>query len=120
MKGEQYLTKATQFAEVFNKGGSWVNDLVVMKALPSGLTLSRYGISVGRRIGQAVVRNRVKRLLREIMRLTHLQPGWDVILIARPLAASAGYAKLEKAVKDLLCRAQLLADKYEEACLRTN
>ena len=120
MKGEGYLTKTAQYVLVYDKGSSWVSDLVVIKALPNGLTLSRYGFSVSRRVGKAVVRNRVKRLLREILRLTPLQPGWDVIFIARPLAASAEYANLEKSVKGLLCRAQLLTGEYEEVCLRTN
>jgi len=120
VKGEEYLTKTAQYVLVHAKGSSWVSDLVVMKALPNGLTLSRYGFSVSRRVGKAVVRNRVKRLLREILRLTPLQPGWDVIFIARPLAASAEYANLEKSVKGLLCRARLLTGEYEEVCLRTN
>jgi len=120
VKGEGYLTKTAQYALVYDKGSSWVSDLVVMKALPNGLTLSRYGLSVSRRIGKAVVRNRVKRLLREILRLAPLQPGWDIVFIARPLAASAEYANLEKSVKGLLCRARLLMREYEEVCLRTN
>ncbi len=120
MRGEEYLTKTAQYALVYDKGSSWVSDLVVMKALPNGLALSRYGFSVSRRIGKAVVRNRVKRLLREILRLTLLQPGWDIIFIARPLTASAGYANLEKAVKSLLSQARLLMEEYEEVCLRTD
>ena len=120
MKGEGYLTKTAQYALVYDKGSSWVSDLVVMKALPNGLTSSRYGFSVSRRIGKAVVRNRVKRLLREILRLAPLQPGWDIVFIARPLAASAEYANLEKSVKGLLYRARLLMREYEEVCLRTN
>ncbi|MFQ6121843.1 MAG: ribonuclease P protein component [Dehalococcoidales bacterium] len=120
MRGEQYLTKAKQYALVYNKGSSWVSDLVVMKALPNGLSLSRYGFSVSQRVGKAVVRNRVKRLLREILRLTPLQPGWDIIFIARPPAASADYANLEKSVRGLLCQAQVLTGEYEEVCLKTN
>lgn len=120
MRGEEYLTKPGQYALVYNKGSSWVSDLMVMKALPNGLSFSRYGFSVGRRVGKAVVRNRVKRLLRQILRLTPLRPGWDIIFIARPLAANANYVNLEKSVKGLLSRAQLLTEKYEEVSLRTN
>ena len=108
MSGEGHLTKPEQYALVYTKGRSWISDLVVMKALPNGLTLSRYGLSVSKRIGKAVTRNRVKRLLREILRLTLLEPGWDIIFIARPLAANADYAGLEKTIGDLFSRAQLL------------
>ena len=116
MRGEQHITRTAQYALVYNKGSSWVSDLVVMKALPNGLTLSRHGFSISRRVGKAVVRNRVKRLLREILRLTPLQPGWDIIFIARPMAASADYTELEKSVKGLLSRARLLMGEYEGVC----
>ncbi len=120
MRGEAYLTKTAQYSLVYNEGRSWASDLVVMKALPNGLALSRYGFSVSRRVGKAVVRNRVKRLLREILRLTPLPPGWDLIFIARPLAAGADYTGLEKSVKGLLRRARVLAGEHEEICLGTN
>jgi len=108
MRKEEHLTKPEQYALVYNKGRSWLSDLVVMKALPNGLTLSRYGFSVSKRTGKAVRRNRIKRLLREILRLTPLEPGWDIIFIARPAAANTDYASLKKSIDDLLCRAQLL------------
>ena len=108
MRGEGYLTKPKQYASVYNKGGSWVNGLMVMKVLPNGLTLSRYGLSVGRRVGKAVVRNKVKRLFREVLRLTPLQPGWDIIFIARPAAVTADYARLKESVNNLLSQARLL------------
>ncbi len=120
MRGEEYLTKSAQYALVYKQGSSWVSSLMVMKALPNGLSLSRYGLSVSKRVGKAVTRNRVKRLLREILRLTPLEPGWDIIFIARPLAATTKYAELKKSVENLLSRAQLLAENYEGIRLKTN
>ena len=108
MRGERYLTKPEQYALVYSQGRTWRDGLVVMKVLPNGLTLCRYGLSVSKRVGKAVTRNRVKRLLREILRLKPLEPGWDIVFIARPLAATVDYGGLEKSIGDLLSRAQLL------------
>jgi len=115
MKGEGYLTKPQQYALVYSEGSSWASNLLVMKALPNDLTISRYGLSVSKRVGKAVVRNRVKRLLREILRTMPLKSGWDVVFIVRPVAATANYASLKRAVEGLLSRAQLLktAEKYD-------
>ena len=108
MRGEQYLTKRIQYTLVYDEGRSWVSSLVVMKALPNGLALSRYGLTVSRRVGNAVTRNRVKRWLREVLRLTPLEPGWDIVFIARPVAATTDYASLKESVRGLLSRAGLL------------
>lgn len=120
MRGEIYLTKPEQYELVYDKGSSWANKLLVIKALPNGLTLSRYGFSVSKRLGKAVIRNRAKRLLREILRLTPLAPGWDIIFIVRPSAAGAGYVELKRAVIDLLSKAQLLNREHEEVCLKAH
>ena len=110
MRGEQYLTRAAQYGVVYNKGRSWVSNLVVMKTLPNELDISRYGFSVSRRVGTSVVRNRVKRRFREILRRMPLQPGWDIIFIARSPAAKANYTNLEKLVKSLLLRAGVIRE----------
>jgi ribonuclease P protein component len=80
----------------------------VMKAMPNGSSLSRYGFSVTKKVGKAVRRNRVKRLLREIMRGQTLKPGWDIVFMARSAAVDADYHQLERAMTKLLARAQLL------------
>ena len=70
---------------------------------------TRIGFSVSKRVGGAVVRNRVKRRLREAVRrtLADLPPGWDIIIGARPPAATAEYATLDTAMRELLARAGL-------------
>lgn len=68
-------------------------------------------------MGKAVVRNRVKRLLREGVRLTPTKLGWDVVLIARNPAATSDYHRIKAAIQDLFARANLLERKEAESNL---
>ena len=120
MRGERYLTRKVQFSLVYDEGKSWAGKEVVIKALPNGLDSSRCGLVVSRHVGKAVVRNRVKRRLREILRQTPLQPGWDIIFIARAPAAVADYSNLGKSVRNLLYRAGLFVGDYEGVRPGTN
>jgi ribonuclease P protein component len=106
------LTKRAQYLTVYKSGKAWVDNLIVVKVLPNELEFSRYGFSVSKEVGKAVVRNRVRRLLKEIARLTNVKPGLDVVFIARPNAATADYHQLKKSMEKLLLRAQLV-DKNE-------
>lgn len=114
VRGEQYLTRKAQFELVYNQGKTWAGKEIVVKAMPNGLDSSRYGFTVSRRVGKAVVRNRVKRLLREILRQIPLQPGWDMVFIARTPAAEADFTNLGGSVRKLLFRARIIVGEYED------
>lgn len=92
------------------------------QADPGSIGYTRIGFSVGRRIGNAVVRNRVKRRLREIMRrkLSGIAPGYDLVVTARPGAAAARMEILAQEVHTLLTRARLLIPVTPEAGQETD
>lgn len=86
---------------------------MVVRAAPNGLDITRYGFAVSRRVGNAVVRNRVKRRLREVMRQAALLTGWDIVVIARNPAALADYNSLKRTVGELLTKARLTVGEHE-------
>ncbi len=108
MRKEQRLKKNSDFSRVYNDGLSCVNRLLVMRAMRNGLQIARFGFSVGRRIGTAVIRNRVKRLLRESVRQEATKQGWDVVFVARPPTAIASYQGMRQSVHSLLQKGKLL------------
>lgn len=87
------------FRRLYAKGKSAVGPAMVLYCRKNGRKENRLGFTVGTKLGHAVVRNRVRRRLREIARLNapRLQPGWDIVVVARLRAIEAPYAKLEKA-----------------------
>ena len=113
MGEKQRLRKNSEFDAVYERGKNWAGDFLVLKALPNGLEWNRYGFVTGKRVGKAVVRNRVKRLLREVTKATPTDLGWDIVIVARGRAATASYSELKAAVSGLLHRARILADKDE-------
>jgi ribonuclease P protein component len=109
LKRDDRLRKREAFDQVRRQGKCWTHRLVVLCVLPNDLPSTRFGFSVSRRVGGAVVRNRARRRLREIvrLRLPAIGPGWDVVLIARPPIAQAEFRQIEAAVERLLQQAGL-------------
>jgi len=107
------LTKRGDFARVRQHGRSRAHPLLILVVAPNGGETTRAGLVVGKRIGTAVVRNRVKRLLREAVRarLSCLPPGYDIVLIARQEAAGARLGDIAVALDVLLQRERLLSGR---------
>ena len=115
MRRGQRLTKPADFAEARRDGKSWHSALLALRARPNGLAVSRFGFSVSKAVGGAVVRNRVKRRLREAARDQEVQQGWDLVLAARRDAGSADFHSLRRSMTSLLRRAKVLDRKSPDA-----
>lgn len=112
MKREQRLRSAADFSRVRQRAPrGWTHPLLVLYAMPNDLGRTRVGITVSRRVGKAVVRNRVRRRIREAGRLLlpRVAAGYDLVFVARPASAAAEWTALKMAVEDTLGRAALLA-----------
>jgi len=104
----QRLRTASEFAQVRARAArGWPHRLLVLYMAPNDLDAVRVGITVSGRVGKAVVRNRVRRRLREVLRARRerLPEGHDLLLIARPASAQATWPDLNQALDLLLARA---------------
>jgi len=104
------LRRAIDVQRVYDEGQSWRHPLLVLVARPNDVSFSRVGVTASRSVGNAVKRNRAKRLMREAAR--HLYPkfeqkDWDMMLVARPRIVDVKEAQVEEALASLLKRAGL-------------
>ncbi|WP_019536873.1 ribonuclease P protein component [Paenibacillus ginsengihumi] len=120
MERKHRLTKREYFNKVYRWGKSAANHQFVLYYLPRPKQEEfRFGISVSKKLGKAVVRNKIRRRLKEIARLNadRLPKGYDLILIARKPAADMTYRELEKSFLHVLKRSKLLQPAQREKTL---
>jgi ribonuclease P protein component len=90
------LRKNHEFKRVYSKGKSLASPHVVLYCLKNRQNVNRLGITVGSKVGNAVLRNRVRRRLKEIYRVNEdaFTKGWDIVAVARVRAGDAGFAEI--------------------------
>ena len=108
MQRRQRLTGSKRFSQIHIEGSSAANRLLVIRYLPNGGGSSRFGFLISKRIGNAPDRNKIKRRLREAVRLNSVKGGWDALFIVRQGASSAKYRDLKDATDNLLQRANIV------------
>jgi ribonuclease P protein component len=106
------LTRPSDFTALQRDGSSRASALLSVRVRRTDLPVARFGIATGKRVGGAVVRNRVRRRIREILRADapRLRPGWDVLVVARPQSAAVDHRSLAEALDRLLLRSGVLQD----------
>lgn len=110
MKRRFRVRSRGEFQRIYKEGRSFANRAAVLYVLPGGEGASRAGFAAGRKLGGAVIRNRVRRRLREAVRLlwARVKPGAVTVFIARPPAKDMPFKELSTRVAELIQRAGLL------------
>ncbi len=104
------MRSSADFSRVRTEGRSWSTPLLVVQAAANRRDTVRVGVVVSKRLGKAVRRNRIRRLIREAVRVLcrRLRSGWDLVIIARSRMTEARFAEVQAALEEALTRAGLL------------
>ncbi len=100
------------FRRLYRTSGA-ANSYLVLYARKNHLKTNRVGITVGKKLGHAVCRNRIRRRLREAYRLHEdlFQPGWDIVVVARSRAGEASFQQLTNSYLALASKAGVLREE---------
>jgi len=102
------LRKNKEFSKVFKLGKAFIGEKVVVYILENELSYSRIGITVSRKLGGAVERNQLKRILREAWRAREgeLRKGFDLVLAPRMKAKKASFREISEELQQLLMKCE--------------
>jgi ribonuclease P protein component len=107
------LRRREDFQRTLRRGRRARHPLMHLAARRTDLDTPRVGYAISKRVGTAVVRNKIRRRLRMIVRHIPWQPGVDAVFLVQPASASASYQDLESATHDLTRYLDLVANEDE-------
>lgn len=109
----QSMDQNGQFRRLYRRGKVQVTPTMVVYALPNGQKGRRLGITAGKKVGGAVSRNRAKRRIRELFRISQeqLKNGYDFCIVARTRTVDAPYGKLVRDFRYAMEQLEVLANE---------
>lgn len=116
LKKEQRIKKNEEFSKVFKQGHSVANRQFVLYVLPKeGQVAFRLGLSVSKKVGNAVTRNRIKRYIREVFQSQKdlLAANVDYVVIARKPASDMSLLEVEQSLLHVMRKARILNKKAQ-------
>jgi ribonuclease P protein component len=104
MRRRHRLRREADFDELWRRGKRWQHPLMLLITGPNGQEFSRFGFSVSRHFGRATERNKMKRVLREVVRsrISEIVGGLDLLFVARPSSNGMEYHEIADVVSILL------------------
>ena len=112
MKERTTVKENYEFRRMYSKGKSGVSSYLVVYFRPNRRGNNRLGVTVSAKLGHAVVRNRIRRRIREIFRLNQpkLKQGYDMIVVARGRSVRASYQEMDRAFLSVCRKLELLEE----------
>jgi ribonuclease P protein component len=116
MQRRSRLRRPADFKQLRQYGRRWNHPLATLIVHRTDQPISRFAFSASKRVGNAVIRNRAKRLLREAVRvhMSNYKTGRDCLFVARQATAQAAFEDVEKAVLQLLHQADVIELQSKE------
>lgn len=109
MKKSLRLTKNLEFIHVYKTGRRLSSPFFTMYIKKNDFNFSRLGVSVSKKVGKSVVRNKIKRRIKEIIRTNYdnIKKGYDIVFSVKPLSAQLDFKTMEKELKGLMKRGRI-------------
>ena len=122
MQDPEKLKKRWEFQRAYQKGSKYWNRFFVIYVLHNDFSLPRLGITVSKKVGKSVQRNRVKRLIRESFRQLrpHVKTGYDIVVVGRTPTCRLTCQEAQKALSHLFLKATILNSSHQQGGNRNN